>query len=566
MWSDSGEHQVEKGPRLGVSDQPIEGRRDDWLSLSNEACALAEFVSRCVTPLTIAVQGDWGSGKTSLLRMIEEQLKSGAVASGASQKIKVIRFETWQYAQFGGGPSLPLSLLSMLARRLSPPGKLAPIANTLQRLARPAANAALRMATAGSLQIEDNPLAPSGVDFAQECDRLRRELERAVQDKLNDGIERIVVMIDDLDRIEPSLAIDILQTIKMFLDLEHCVFILALDFAVVKDGVQAKFGIKDERKARAFFDKIIQLPFQVPVAKYDVGGFIRHMLANLGEPGLDGNEANALEALSRASITSNPRAIKRVMNSLHLTRIIAQDTFERLGNRRAAGVVALFGLLCLQTRFPEAYAWLLAKEDASAALQQLDQATPEELPPLLDTIAFTDTRDCDDFAAFAKLMVAHAETLAGNFAKVLEVTRSTSVGEQQTAYRFSADIHADNKIVMESVLGACRRALPDVAVTIANVGHREGIRLSAEPQPGVMLSLEHSKSWLGLSVETAAAKQESVLAVLPTAKAATDGTIHVWNVVVHDTTPMWRRQEQLREAPEYFAAAWHALSAAVLVR
>lgn len=253
MMVGRGERRIESGRQLGVSDQPIAGKSEDWLSLSREACALAEFVARCVTPLTIAVQGDWGSGKTSLLRMIEEHLKPGAETSAVGLgRVEVIRFETSQYAQFGGGPALPLSLLSMLARRLSPPGKLAPITNTLKNLARPAANAAIRGITGGLSQLDDYSVADGSVDFAEQCDRLRGELQEAVRNKREKGIDRFVVLIDDIDRIEPTLAIDILQTIKMFLDLESFVFILALDFAVVKEGVQAKFGSKTTAKRVLF--------------------------------------------------------------------------------------------------------------------------------------------------------------------------------------------------------------------------------------------------------------------------------------------------------------------------
>ena len=544
-------------PTLGVSDKPIAGRSEDWLSLSREACALAEFVAGCVTPLTIAVQGDWGSGKTSLLRMLEEDL-----SARAGERIEVVRFETWQYAQFGGGSTLPLSLLSMLARRLSPPGRLAPIANTLKRLAAPAAAIVVRGVSLGMVEREDfKGGAAAPVDFAEECDRLRRELQDAVNDKRRNGVDRVVVLIDDLDRIEATLAIDVLQTIKMFLDLEHCVFVLALDFAVVKEGVAAKFGIKDDRKARAFFDKIIQLPFQVPVANYDTGGFVRHLLANVHEAGFTDNEADVVVALARASITSNPRAIKRAINALHLNRMIAADTFDRLGTRRSAGLVTLFALLCLQARFPEAYSWLLAQQDAAAALQPFQRAANPNLTALLAPIAFTDERDRDDFSDFARLLALQVDALgdAGGFAQVLATTRSTSVGDQQTDYRFSAEMQAENRQMMQEVLAACQHALPGVVIAFAE-RRGEGVRLTAEPRPGVVLSLEHSKPWLGLSVEATASERTTIRDALPGAVLAPDGTIHVWTEPVSDTTRMWKRRELLHGAPDRFATAWHQLN------
>ncbi len=74
---------------------------------------------------------------------------------------------------------------------------------------------------------------------------------------------RVVVFVDDLDRLQPQKAVEVLETMKIFLDCERCVFVLAVDYDVVARGVKAKYGdtLSDE-KGKSFFDKIIQLPFK----------------------------------------------------------------------------------------------------------------------------------------------------------------------------------------------------------------------------------------------------------------------------------------------------------------
>ena len=69
---------------------------------------------------------------------------------------------------------------------------------------------------------------------------------------------RVIIFVDDLDRLDPARAVELLEVLKIFLDCRKCVFVLAIDYGVVARGVKAKYGgdFNDE-KAKSFFDKII---------------------------------------------------------------------------------------------------------------------------------------------------------------------------------------------------------------------------------------------------------------------------------------------------------------------
>src|SRR5690606_14921408 len=83
-------------------------------------------------------------------------------------------------------------------------------------------------------------------------------------------INRIVIFVDDLDRIQPEVAVEILDVLKNLFDLEHCISVLAIDYDVVIKGLRKKFGEqgKNQREFRQYFDKIIQIPFSMPVGTY----------------------------------------------------------------------------------------------------------------------------------------------------------------------------------------------------------------------------------------------------------------------------------------------------------
>ena len=112
-------------------------------------------------------------------------------------------------------------------------------------------------------------------------------LKENLQNIINEAIEvndydRIVIFIDDLDRLVPEKAIELLEVLKLFLDCEHCVFVLAIDYNVVVRGAKSKYGKDlDDEKGKAFFEKIIQVPFTVPVANYDLQNFIESSLNKL---------------------------------------------------------------------------------------------------------------------------------------------------------------------------------------------------------------------------------------------------------------------------------------------
>ena len=88
-----------------------EDRKLDRLELLPYAEALAKFIETSDTPMTVGLQGDWGTGKTSMLNMLrgtEENAKSGLLNSN---QCLVINFETWSYAQFNDRKSLPMACL-----------------------------------------------------------------------------------------------------------------------------------------------------------------------------------------------------------------------------------------------------------------------------------------------------------------------------------------------------------------------------------------------------------------------------------------------------------------------
>jgi predicted KAP-like P-loop ATPase len=82
------------------TDQPILGVRYDRLRFSHYADVLAEVVLTVDTPITIGIFGPWGSGKTSLMRLVAEQLINRRTAG--HRWARVVWFNAWQYERDQG--------------------------------------------------------------------------------------------------------------------------------------------------------------------------------------------------------------------------------------------------------------------------------------------------------------------------------------------------------------------------------------------------------------------------------------------------------------------------------
>ena len=81
-----------------------------------------------------------------------------------------------------------------------------------------------------------------------------RELVEAIAPGERD---RLVIMIDDLDRVTPIRAIELLEAIKNFLDVPKCVFVLAVDYAVIQQGVADRLD-EPNNAGKSYFDKLFR--------------------------------------------------------------------------------------------------------------------------------------------------------------------------------------------------------------------------------------------------------------------------------------------------------------------
>ncbi len=356
--------------QIGLTDVPAYG---DLFEIESYVDGLTNFIRECKTPMTISIQGTWGTGKTSVMNMIEKKL------SNNTETYHCVSFNTWEFSQFNMEGDLPLVMIQSLIESLS--GKNKSLSDTIGNVVNSIASIAAGYFSGGAVKINVKELFEKG--YLQQIRTLKNEFQILINKKaglvdpdfklgknaekdniaLNaqSGNKRIIFFIDDLDRLDPEKAVELLEVLKNFLDCRNCVFILAIDYDVVWRGVAAKYGhvIGDKpkdirKKGKDFFDKIIQVPFKMPVASYQVGNYIDNCLKEINVS-VSNTDINTYHELVKRSVGTNPRNLKRIINSFALLiKVIGDEQLNKINGHKL-----LFASLCMQHSFEKVYNYLV---------------------------------------------------------------------------------------------------------------------------------------------------------------------------------------------------------------
>ena len=371
--------------------------------------------------MTIGIQGDWGIGKTSLLNMIRENL-----SEVKRRNIPVCKIETWQYAQFSSEEQLSISVISAINKAI-----ISKISNAEERreLHEKYKNLVSKIGKAASLitgnilkdklgidvkeisEVLAEPEKDASEDFISDVERYKQEFRTLVEKVAPNEEDRVVIMLDDLDRLKPIRALELLEAIKNFLDVEKTVFVLAIDYSVVRKGVREKLGgDAKEFYGKSFFDKIIQVPFNMPVTAYDIEAYIMALmgwkrdskgnayirsehysenafLAGTKRQYIDAEEAETFRQILSLTTGNNPRSIKRILNYANLLRMIYRE--NRQGSQGKGSTTwsvfeaqLILAMAAMHLAWPEVFNFFAQNPSPSLLEHLKDPAYLQDLPEL----------------------------------------------------------------------------------------------------------------------------------------------------------------------------------------
>lgn len=245
------------------ADQPITSSAQDILGRKSFAYALADTILSYQdrNSIVIGLFGEWGSGKTSLINLSLERIEE--LADTRNDKPIVIKFNPWNFSEQNQLISQFFKLLSQMLKRtdnasniqkigekieaysqIFDPLKIIPIIGEYSLLAKVV------------FGLTGRSIKSWGKSKEKNLEQIRDELNGMLSELTN----KIIVIIDDIDRLTPMEIRQIFQLVKKLGDFPNTIYFLSFDQQVVLNA----FKEIHEGFEKEYLEKIVQIPFEIP--------------------------------------------------------------------------------------------------------------------------------------------------------------------------------------------------------------------------------------------------------------------------------------------------------------
>ncbi len=248
--------------------------------------------------LTVGIHGDWGAGKSSILKMVEGEL-------ARDKNVACLWFNGWAFEGFDDAKTVLIeATITELCRQRSKVSKVKDLGTRLLKrvdwlkVARRGSGIAvnllagipspdqietvltsLKSIAANAVDLEPGAIqeqlsdAASFLKPAEDGENIPEAIHAFRDDfrELLDAaeIDQLVVLIDDLDRCLPATAIETLEAIRLFLFVDKTAFVIGADETMIEYAVRQHFPDLPVASwpipySRSYLEKLIQIPFRIP--------------------------------------------------------------------------------------------------------------------------------------------------------------------------------------------------------------------------------------------------------------------------------------------------------------
>jgi hypothetical protein len=233
-----------------------------------------DLVKQLEGPFVLALDSPWGTGKTTVVRMLRASLKKEGITS--------VYFNAWK-EDYVNDPLIPMvAVIDELQVPDTEAGRqfgvrMATVKQVASKVAKRGLVAAVKLATMNAVDLDEvaeEVLASTAGDAADDViesfkqekaslDRFRNALEEAVKAVGPEGSSKpLVFFIDELDRCRPTFAIELLERVKHLFDVKHIVFVLSIDKKQLEAITAAVYGERID--ATEYLRRFIDLEYMLP--------------------------------------------------------------------------------------------------------------------------------------------------------------------------------------------------------------------------------------------------------------------------------------------------------------
>jgi predicted KAP-like P-loop ATPase len=316
-------------------DKPIFGEQEDAFQRYGFTKRIADTIINRTSNESIVygIYGKWGEGKTSVLNLINNEI------TNSNKDYINITFNPWMYNDES-------FLLTSFFNKL---GNLILACNSNEQLKNPKEK---KIKWPNWNQFKNKPLntrkenigellqtygkclnvLPVNVgDFAESLGKAfsnvnLEDLKKRIENHLENFQKKIVIYIDDIDRLDKNEIYSILRLVKLTANFKNTIYILSFDNEMVAAAIGEKFGTGGKKSGENYLEKIIQIPLYLPQATFhDLQNYCFESISQILFNNLmDFNKNEFKEFIQQFSSNilprlSNPREVLRYSNSLSFT-------------------------------------------------------------------------------------------------------------------------------------------------------------------------------------------------------------------------------------------------------
>jgi predicted KAP-like P-loop ATPase len=278
----------------------------DFLNFSSTADTVASIIRQANgRPISIGVSGQWGIGKSSMIKLIQASLRLDTKTKATSEKYIFVEFNAWLYQGYDDARAALLDVIADTLEKeaekrqkgvdkakdflkrvnwlrvaktglhalpllfgLPPVGLMGEAFELMKKIGSGGIQGITQAEIDKAGALADKGLGQMGglLKDKQE-DSPPKEIQglrNSFEETLGELGVTLVVLIDDLDRCLPQTTISTLEAIRLLLFLKNTAFVIAADDKMIKHAVKKHFeGIEDDLVTN-YFDKLIQIPIKVP--------------------------------------------------------------------------------------------------------------------------------------------------------------------------------------------------------------------------------------------------------------------------------------------------------------
>ncbi|MGW4608309.1 KAP family P-loop NTPase fold protein [Streptomyces sp. NPDC004532] len=244
---------------------------------------VAALQSPSLDPVTIGINAPWGGGKSTVLGLLQREL-------GQQPGYRVIRLDPWEFDdQFDVRGAVIGEVLQDLLTAYPDEELSDSVNDLLQRISwsRIASSMARGRLVAQTAELVE-ALTPRSKENARSLAGFRSEFAKLLKGLA--PLQRLVVLVDDLDRCLPDAVMATLEAIKLFLSVEKVAFVLAADQEMVRESIAVSLDAtgRGEQFALRYLEKIVQLPLSLPrISTDEAAAYITLLLSERRCPEAD---------------------------------------------------------------------------------------------------------------------------------------------------------------------------------------------------------------------------------------------------------------------------------------